>query len=107
MITLHAGMIDDKTHKTHVKRHTDLHNTHNTLTKRSQQTRKQTNTHRRRTMRIQYTQHNNTFYKRINISNTFLKIYKLRKRENIYRLLQCLHFTGSKYLGTKLATSTS
>ena len=108
MVTLHTGMIDDKNTQNIQKDTPDLHKTPNTLTKRSQQTHNADNTvHRRHTMRIKYTQDNKTFYKRTTISIvTLLKKLQLRKRENIYRLLQCLHFTGSKYLGTKLATST-
>ena len=39
MVTLHTGMIDDKNTPNTQKDTPDLHNTHSTLTKRSQQTR--------------------------------------------------------------------
>ena len=79
MVTLHTGMIDDKN-----TQHTQkTHQTYTTQTIRRQNARSrhstQTNTHRRHTMRIKYTQGNNTFYKRINISNTY-KNLRIKKK---------------------------
>ena len=77
MLTLHTGVIDDKNTQ-------KLKNTHQTYTTHTQYVDKTLaadtqlrQTHTEHTMRIKY----NKFHKRINISNTYIKLRIKKKRK--------------------------